>query len=464
MYERFLELCGFEPEEIKREGPRVERAFEHWGIGSEDINRGEDRIRKFYDFQLIGVRKIIGIWLKEFADLTLAKQDGKKVIYSSFPPVSPLIGAMSTLSEKIYCCCPEVVTAVVMGQLFEKIHPILEKAEKFWLPPGQGHCSFLLTRFAIINEGMVPMPDLLSPAGTTCDQAPVTDEIIGQLHGVPVVVVESLNDESGEHYPYSSARRVRYVAQEIKNAAETFQRVIGQEFTEATQEQGSQAYGKLLSLCNQIQELRRADPLPLGAKDLALIRDLVGSCSRRGVEEGPAAAEILLGEMKQRIGQAIGVAEKGAPRVAADAPHLSNPAMTDVFEKAGLVLIASSLDIGKLISFPSEYGSAWERAADTSIRSPSRYCASGSIAFYRSICQEWNVDGLILNPLVKCRFHCAPAIKVKQTLEKELGIPALLFEYDAIDTRDYTPEYVRSRVEPFAEILKERKRLEKSGG
>jgi benzoyl-CoA reductase/2-hydroxyglutaryl-CoA dehydratase subunit BcrC/BadD/HgdB len=43
-------------------------------------------------------------------------------------------------------------------------------------------------------------------------------------------------------------------------------------------------------------------------------------------------------------------------------------------------------------------------------------------------------------------------------IEKELGIPVLAIEFDNLDSREYTVEQLRTRVEPFAEMLKDKKR------
>ena len=48
--------------------------------------------------------------------------------------------------------------------------------------------------------------------------------------------------------------------------------------------------------------------------------------------------------------------------------------------------------------------------------------------------------------------------KAKEVIEKELGIPVLALEQDSIDSREYTAERFRTRVEPFAELLKDRKK------
>jgi benzoyl-CoA reductase/2-hydroxyglutaryl-CoA dehydratase subunit BcrC/BadD/HgdB len=458
MYSELLKLCGFEPEEAEKEGPRIEKAFKIWGITAEDVKRAEERIKRFFDLELTGMRKIRGIWLKEFVDMALAKEEGKKVVYSSFPSIGQITGAMAIMSDEVYCSVPEPVIMTVVGQYFGKLGPILEQAEKSWLPPGQGHCPFLQARLASILGGMVPMPDLLTTVGITCDQAGKTDEIIQYLRGVPVVHVDSSNDELGAYWPYPDPRRVRYLARELQNVAKVFQEVIGLEFVEETVARGLVEWGKLKSIFDTIQELRaKADPLPLSEKDWQNVFELIVTCSGRAVREGIDAANTLFEELKERVKHGIGVLEKGAPRVVNVLAHSSDPAVTEVIEKAGLASVINGV-APSAQSLPSEYESAWEQIADVTLRIGAHASSALAITQLKEHCREWNVDGLIIAALVKCRVQDIFPRKAKEVIEKELGIPVLAIEFDNIDSREYTAEYFRTRVEPFAEMLKDRKR------
>ena len=48
-------------------------------------------------------------------------------------------------------------------------------------------------------------------------------------------------------------------------------------------------------------------------------------------------------------------------------------------------------------------------------------------------------------------------------IEKELNIPVLAVLQDTVDSREYSAELLRIRMEPFAEILKEKRSHGTSG-
>ena len=62
-YEGLLRLCGMEADEIERQAPRIEKVFNRIGIGSEDIENAEKRVREQHDVELLGVRKLLRAWM-----------------------------------------------------------------------------------------------------------------------------------------------------------------------------------------------------------------------------------------------------------------------------------------------------------------------------------------------------------------------------------------------------------------
>jgi benzoyl-CoA reductase/2-hydroxyglutaryl-CoA dehydratase subunit BcrC/BadD/HgdB len=349
----------------------------------------------------------------------------------------------------------------VMGQYFGKLGPILEQAEKSWLPPGQAHCAFLQARLASIFGGMAAMPDLLISVGIACDQAGKTDEIIEYLKGIPVVHVDSCNDEHGAHWPYPDPRRVRYLGQELKNVSRVFKQVIGLELTEETINQGVSGWSRLKTIIDKIKNLRdQADPLPMSEKDWQNVFELGSLCSGRSVREGLDAVSTLLKEVQERVNQGKGVLPKGTPRVINFFGSSSDPAVTEVIEKAGLASVSGggSHSTRREKSSSSMYKSVWEQIAAKNLNSAMHASAAIKIDDFKQQCGGGHVDGLIIAALVKCRAQAIHPRKAKDVIEKELGIPVLAIEFDNLDSREYTAEYFKSRVEPFAEMLKNRQK------
>jgi len=213
----FLSLCGFEPEEIKKEERRIERAFSLIEIEDEDIDRAKVKIKKYLDMELLGMRKVLGLWLKELVDMMLAREEGKKVVYVSYPPIPQMVAALALTSDDIYCASPDIVLSNTLNLMFDKIIPVLETAEQNGLGPGLAFCSYLQTRFGAIVKGIIPRPDLLIPSCFLCDLTPATDQLLHELYDIPVAYIDNLIDEKGERWPDDiNPRKVKYFSIEMK--------------------------------------------------------------------------------------------------------------------------------------------------------------------------------------------------------------------------------------------------------
>jgi benzoyl-CoA reductase/2-hydroxyglutaryl-CoA dehydratase subunit BcrC/BadD/HgdB len=292
----------------------------------------------------------------------------------------------------------------------------------------------------------------------TCEQAGKTDEIIQYLRGVPVVHIDSCNDETGSRWPLADPRRLRYFTQELKNVAKVVREVIGLELTEEAINRGYTEWSGLKAAFDKLQNLRgKADPLPMREKDWQNVFEIIVSCSGRAVGEGVGAITTLFEEVKERVDRGIGVLEKGAPRVANVFAHSSDPAVTEVLEEAGIASIVNG-STPSAASLIGEHESVWEEIAAKNLAVGSHASASLWVQQIKDYCREWDVDGLIIAALIKCRVQNIYPRKAKEVIEKELGIPVLAIEFDNLDNREYTAEYYKSRVQPFAEMLKDRKR------
>ena len=457
MLDNFLELCGFDKTDLDNEKGRVERAFEIAELGSEDIERAEERVRKYFDIELLGIRKCLGIWIKEFADMVLAKEDGKKVVYTIYPSVTQFGLSALLTSEDIYVCAPEVILDVVMGSILGKIDPILETAEINGMGPGLGHCALLQARLGAITKGVIPVPDVTLTTGFFCDQAPKTDELIHEIHGTPNIFIDRCYEPDWNDWPNVELRDTKYFGAEIDRSMKEFEQIIGVNLSEEVKKAAFKQNGKGWFAYLNIVELMRADPVPLTATDGILLPFfMVISPMRRFINEGTEALKILHNEVKERVKAGIGVTPKGAPRVLIFLPSFVDPSFAHMITRElGIAVPVCSLNwLTPKELEKTEQRDFGGRIAEAMLRRGTFHSASGQISYVKEIAKRWKLDGVIVNFLFSCRPAAIAPLMAKRSLEKELGIPVLSLEYDVYDCRDYSTQQVRTRVETFAELLK----------
>jgi len=456
MYTELLKLCGFEDAEIEKERPRVDKAFQKLEIGPEDCRHAEERLRKYFSLDLLGVRKCLGLGLKELIDLVLAKEEGRKLVYTSVPPPAGLCIALNLAG--VWCQVPESVLALGMGQIFGKLAPIMEAAEEHGLPPAVAACSYHQIRLGGMVKGIIPLPDAVISSGFFCDQSPKVYELIHEVYGVHIVELDSCVDSNWGEWPEIPERRVRLYANDIEEAKEELERVLEIELTEEILNAGWRKYTDMRLSAQRVIELSKAEPMPISQVDLNPFWRVVSSAGGRGLEEGPEAIDILTREVEKRVDEGKGVVEKGAPTVAFLVNSLTDPAMSHMFEECGLAMRGPLVYyMPPLQRAESKFTTFEERAVESTLRRGLYHSTPGCIAVLEESIEAMNPDALLWYYHFGCRASCPQALIIKKSIEKDLGIPVLLLEGDVFDERSYSSATLRTKVETFADMLRERK-------
>ena len=458
-YDELLKLCGFEDEEINRERPRVEEVFHRLEIGPQDTKQAENWVRQNHEVELQGVRRTLRLWLKELFDLVLARDEGKKLVYYGFPTISGPAMAIAAASEEIYCTCPDVVLCYTMGQIFNKLTPILEAGEQHGLPPGHAMCTLQTIRAGGMAKGIIPVPNLALTSSYFCDMGSKNDELLHERYGHPAVYVDGSMDSGWGEFPHYLPERMDFLGGQLEKIFNGVREVLGVEVTEKTRHEGAtrsrQIFGALGELVGLVM---RADPQPISIVTLELARRLTnGSGSHRIITEGPEAIAILNQEVKERIDKGDGVVEKGAPRVIVLLAHFSDPSIMRMMEDTGLsipttLFALTASKFRKAIPFISG-----EILADVELSRGSFHSSYGLLRLTAEAARGTDLDGIIWNYLFNCRPLALPSHLLKEFVREATGIPVLSLETDMYDSRSYSAAALRTRVETFAEMLRARK-------
>ncbi len=456
MYTELFRLCGFTDAEIAKERPRIDRAFKKLEIGPEDCQRAEDRLRKYFSVELIGVRRCLGIWLKDLIHLVLSEEEGRKVVYTGVPPPAGL--ALSLNLAGAWCGVLDYTLGLTMGLIFNKLTPLLEIAEEHGTPPETASCSFHQARLGAIVKGMVPVPDAVLSPGFFCDQSAKVWELIHELYGSPIMYLDSCMDSAWDEWPEIPHRRVRLYAADMREAKEELERALGIEISEDILMAGWRNFMELRLSVQRMIELAKLEPKPISQVDLNPFWRLVSVPGRGALEEGKEVIGILTSEVEKRVEERRGVMEEGVPRVGVYALPVSDPALTRMFEESGLNLVGPlAYYLPPLQRMESKYTTPEEQSVEGSLRRGVFHSTSGFLNETNEGVQMLGLDGFLWFYQKACRATTPQMLIYKKAMEEELGIPVLALEADLFDTRSYSAEALRTRVETFADLLRERR-------
>ena len=460
-YDELLTICGFEVEDIQMERTRIDEAFQRLEIGPENIDSALDWVSANHDVTLLGVRKLLGAWLKELIDLVLAKDEGKKIVYYGFPAmVRP--GMLIAASSKDVCCvCPDALLCHTMGQIFNMLTPILEAGEENGLPPGHALCSLWQVKVGALAKGIIPAPDMAIASSYFCDMGSKADDLLAERYGTPIFYIDGSMDSAWGEYPDYLPERVDFLGAELKQLFLKVNDIIGVEITpeafEKTESFIRSYYGRLA----EITQLMNADPVPVSSAAIELASILPPACTGRGVSEASGALDILLTEIRARIDEGVGVVEKGAPRVMLFIGNFSDATISRMIEDAGLAVPVTFFTAPIPGVRPTTiYSTMCEKMADSEMRQGLYHSSYGVIRRTELAMKHTKLDGLIENYLFNCRPIAITSHSSKKFIEENTGIPTLSLENDIYDTRSYSAAAMRTRVETFAEMLRTKKASE----
>jgi hypothetical protein len=458
-YDGLLELCGFGASEIVRERPRMEKTFQKLEIGPADISHAENWVRRHHDVELKGVRQILRLWLYELCDLVLARDEGKKIIYYGFPTISGPAQAIAASAADIHCTCPDVVLCYTLGQIFNKLTPVLEAGEANGLPQGHSLCTLQVVRVGGMALGIVPVPDLVLTSSYYCDMGSKADELLHQRYGHPAVYVDGCRDPRWGEFPGYPPTMDSFLAAELEKIFNSVREILGVEVSEEARYEGARRSRDVFGALGELNRLMMtADPQPISVVTVEMARRLTnGSASRRIISEAPGAIRTLISEVKERIKKGYGVVEKGAPRAMIILAHFSDPSLMHMMEGCGLSIPTTTfVYTATSARKPLDYISG-ETLAETEMGRGSFHSTYGLIKRATEAVRASRVDGLIWNYIYNCRPIALSSHLAKQFVEEETGVPVLSLEMDMYDSRAYSAEALRTRVETFAEMLRARK-------
>ncbi len=314
-YDDLLTLCGWERDEIEDERPRIEEAFRRLELGPEDMKPAENWVRTYQDVSLVGVRKLLGAWIKELIDMILAKDEGLKPVYYGMPAITGPGFIMAGASDDVFVCCPDYVLVQTIGSIFNKLTPIIIAGEQNGAPPGHALCSLWQVRMGGMAKGIIPVPAMTISSSYFCDMSAIGDTLMRGLYGTTAAVIDSCMDGRWGEFPDVRPERIAFLGEQINNALKKAGEILNITITPDAMEKGTRGARECADRIARLIELMRADPVPLNAAGLQFLEGLAPASTRRGITEGNKALDILIPELEERVAKGIGSAraEEGRP-------------------------------------------------------------------------------------------------------------------------------------------------------
>jgi len=462
LHKKFLEVAGFEGEQIDEFMPDWLYTLDVIGLTDEDVRyAAEEYIPLNWDIQYRGVRKMIGAHIRELAEIAKTKKykaEGKKIIYGILPAVQiAYTGYKYAAGDDAYISFPDLLLVNILNGFFHKAAPFLNYAEELGFTYGCRHCPLNKMRVAAYAKGIIAAPDVIWSWGLNCDEGPKTDEMIQCMLGEEwKYVISRIPHDTYYGQRDDEHDRIAYLASILKSDMDKISEITGiypsaEDMNKALMDFGRFQFklGTLVALtCN-------SDPVPLGGNTLTQFEDFVGvpfNCGYKYMEE---AIDILIKEIKAVVKAGEGILPKGSPKMGCYFVPFCIPWVDRLFRENGVALTFShTLTPTRNQMAPARYpDDPYMSLAENWLKMPiGQNMGYEAEAFVEHV-EAYKPDGMVVGLFDFDRWLGGHHKMLAKYVEDKTDIPHYYVESDFWDDRDYSEEAIRTRIESICQLM-----------
>jgi benzoyl-CoA reductase/2-hydroxyglutaryl-CoA dehydratase subunit BcrC/BadD/HgdB len=308
-------------------------------------------------------------------------------------------------------------------------------------------CSFYRCAIGLDMEHLLPAPDFVVSASHLCEGAIKSFQNVAADYGV-------------DHYlldvPYHHTEESRkYVAGQLRELAEIIAKMQGKPIVKEKLAQAMRLSNESRDYQVKINQLRKAALCPLPAEDAtSYIPDM--RFFSPGSEAGVRFFKTLYEEISARAVSGEGVVKNQQFRLLwlhYVRPYYPNEIISYLEANGAAVIFNESACV---YWEPLDPENPFESLADKVLSVPNAGPLERRADLAIKLAEEYKVDGVIHFSHRGCRQSCGGEYIIRDMMRKK-DIPMLILDGDAIDSRNYSKEPTRLRLEAFLEMLEERK-------
>ena len=461
-----LKLAAFSDDEIEAFLPQWLETAERVKIDDDTLIYALDTyIPQNWDIKYLGVRKMIGAYLRELNDIVHTpemKAKGVKILYGILPAIANYYyAAKNAGGEGIFIGFPDLLMVNTLNSFFHGAAPFLNVAEQYGFTYGCRHCPLNKMRLGAYVTGTIAAPDLIWSRGFNCDEGPKTDELIQGIAGKAwkYHVSRAPHDCCLNELEELVEPRLRYMSEQMKLGVKTISETIGIEVTEqhvASANKKMSSFGFKVGMLTQLAAT--ADPPVLSGDTISLIQQIMTVPFNTGTTYMNDAIDTLIKELRTAIKNGEGVMPKGTPKVAIRNLPYCIPWLGKLFRDNGIMVqFACVLTQSKRQLQPTSYpDDPWMAAAESWSRNPTCMNIKNECDSFIEKLQTLKADGMLLGFFDFDRW-AGPQQKLQaKIVEETLHLPCFYIEADFWDDREYSQEALKTKIESICQVFKMR--------
>jgi benzoyl-CoA reductase/2-hydroxyglutaryl-CoA dehydratase subunit BcrC/BadD/HgdB len=380
-------------------------------------------------------RKAQGIWLDFTArNLKAAlKRDGLVVWGNVFAPFELFYGL------GVVPCHPETLAALAARIGFSR--------EAITCGYSSDICSFYRCAYGLNQWGLVPRPDLIVSTSYLCDGAVKFFHNISKFYGCDYYLLD---------VPYRhSQNAVRYLAGQLEELAALIAEKQPKPLDPAGLAEALRLSNEAREYNLRINELRRLSPCPLSGSDaLSYVLDM--QFFGFGSEAGVSFFKTLYEELNTRADNGRGAVAEEKYRLLwlhQIRPYYPNKIISHLEEMGASVCFGEA---NHIYWEPLDPDNPFESLAAKMLANPGGGTLERRSGLALELADRYKIDGVIHFSHWGCRQSCGGEYVIRDMM-RQRDVPMLILSGDGADSRNYSEEQTKLRLDAFLEMLEARK-------
>jgi benzoyl-CoA reductase/2-hydroxyglutaryl-CoA dehydratase subunit BcrC/BadD/HgdB len=378
------------------------------------------------------------------------KANPDKVVYHHFTYSPEMVYAMDCVSF-----VPETLTFIMPT---EYLCALVDEGREMDQP--DHFCGFLGGVLAPVLTGRMPKPKAILHCNQPCDNSVAWGTVLAE--SFPDMEMFILDNPYGD-----DEEAVRFAAEQLREGFKYLERMIGKKLDLDRFREVMSNSAKAYRLMYEINEYKKAIPCPIPTS--TILRPTSGAFyALTGTERLLTWLEKHLADAKQRYEAGTGGLRKEKLRVVWNLswPIFDYGVYDWMEETFGAIAVAyhsaepfyqpPDINYSKA-SFDELFRCLALRNNNHAMGRQGRGHMSTFVNDTVKWCREFKADAAIFAGHWQCQANWSSAQITKEKLMEELGIPMLIMTVDQLDPRVVSAEAMVSRLEPFLQMVAEKK-------
>ncbi len=297
--------------------------------------------------------------------------------------------------------------------------------------------------------GHLPRPDLLYCSNNICQTVLYWFKALSHYWNIPLILFDT---------PYNFEeirdRDIQYMVSQFEEMIPELERISGRKFSE-------NRFQKTISLAREssirwgeVLGTMKTRPAPMSIFDAFV--HLAPIVSLRGLPVSMEYYDILLDELRERVKSGIGAITNERKRLMWDniAVWFKLRDWSHLFAEKGFNFVTATYTNAwaETIHYLDE-GSPFESMARAYSLVILNNNLNHRLNLMERMIKDYQVDGLVVHSDRSCKPYSVGQYDLKRLLAERLGIHSVVIEADMTDSRVYSEEQARTRLEAFFEAL-----------